>query len=70
MFVKPITNITVPIGREAILECVVQNLNAYKVGTLAKSFFIAYIGFPFSKFPFSKWSAARIKCILKINGFW
>ncbi|KAL1508988.1 hypothetical protein ABEB36_003797 [Hypothenemus hampei] len=34
MFVKPIENVTVPIGREAILECVVQNLNSYKVAWL------------------------------------
>lgn len=31
MFVQPIANVTVPIGREAILECVVENLNGFKV---------------------------------------
>ncbi|XP_050296839.1 neurotrimin-like isoform X2 [Anthonomus grandis grandis] len=33
-FLKPISNITVAVGREAILECSVQNLNSYKVAWL------------------------------------
>ncbi|XP_066140748.1 neurotrimin-like isoform X1 [Euwallacea fornicatus] len=34
MFVQPIENVTVSIGRDAILKCVVQNLNTYKVAWL------------------------------------
>lgn len=30
-FASPIENVTVPIGREATLSCIVQNLGAYKV---------------------------------------
>ena len=30
-FAGPIENVTVPIGREATLSCIVQNLGAYKV---------------------------------------
>lgn len=30
-FSAPITNVTVPVGREAILACVVQDLSTYKV---------------------------------------
>lgn len=30
-FTEPIENITVPVGREAILSCSVQNLGGYKV---------------------------------------
>ncbi|XP_045468329.1 lachesin-like isoform X2 [Harmonia axyridis] len=33
-FAEPIQNITVAVGREAILTCVVQNLNPYKVAWL------------------------------------
>ncbi|XP_060524386.1 neurotrimin-like isoform X2 [Cylas formicarius] len=33
-FSQPIRNITVPVGREAVLECAVQNLNPYKVAWL------------------------------------
>lgn len=30
-FKEPITNVTAPVGREAILSCVVQELAGYKV---------------------------------------
>lgn len=30
-FKEPITNVTAPVGREAILSCVVQDLAGYKV---------------------------------------
>lgn len=30
-FSAPITNVTAPVGREAILACVVQDLSTYKV---------------------------------------
>ncbi|XP_024869486.1 neurotrimin-like [Temnothorax curvispinosus] len=33
-FSAPITNVTVPVGREAILSCVVANLSTYKVAWL------------------------------------
>lgn len=33
-FSAAITNVTVPVGREAILACIVQNLSAYKVNNL------------------------------------
>nr|XP_012216576.1 PREDICTED: lachesin-like isoform X1 [Linepithema humile] len=33
-FTAPITNVTVPVGREAILSCVVANLSTYKVAWL------------------------------------
>ncbi|EAT35448.1 AAEL012384-PA [Aedes aegypti] len=36
-FASPIENVTVPIGREATLSCVVQNLGAYKVGWMRAS---------------------------------
>ncbi|GAB0090667.1 Immunoglobulin-like domain [Sergentomyia squamirostris] len=36
-FTEPIENITVPVGREAILSCSVQNLGGYKVGWMRVS---------------------------------
>lgn len=30
-FAEPITNVTVPIGREATLVCIVDDLGSYKV---------------------------------------
>lgn len=30
-FTAPITNVTVPVGREAILTCLVEDLGQYKV---------------------------------------
>lgn len=30
-FVEPIPNVTVPVGRDASLPCVVENLGTYKV---------------------------------------
>ena len=34
MFAGPINNVTVNVGREAVLECQVNNLRQYKVGWL------------------------------------
>ena len=34
MFAGPIKNVTVNVGREAVLECLVNNLRQYKVGWL------------------------------------
>lgn len=34
-FLAPIHNLTVPVGREAVLSCTVSNLGNYKVGRLA-----------------------------------
>jgi hypothetical protein len=33
-FGAPIQNVTVPVGREAVLSCVVDNLQTYKVGII------------------------------------
>lgn len=33
-FTGPIVNVTVPIGREAVLECGVDNLSTFKVGSI------------------------------------
>lgn len=33
-FAEPIPNITVTVGRDALLACVVDNLKAYKVNVL------------------------------------
>lgn len=30
-FGEPITNVTVPVGREAVMGCIVEDLGAYKV---------------------------------------
>ncbi|KYM99869.1 hypothetical protein ALC62_09489, partial [Cyphomyrmex costatus] len=35
-FSAPITNVTVPVGREAILSCVVANLSTYKPAEFAE----------------------------------
>lgn len=30
-FISPIVNVTVPVGREAVLECMVDNLSTFRV---------------------------------------
>ena len=37
MFAGPINNVTVNVGREAVLECHVNNLRGYKVGKVGSS---------------------------------
>ena len=36
-FVGPVTNVTVPVGREAIITCTVENLGSFKVTAWNKS---------------------------------
>lgn len=31
-FASPLQNVSVPIGREAVLSCIVNNLGTYKIG--------------------------------------
>lgn len=35
-FAEPITNVTVPVGREATLVCIVDDLGSYKVSHILK----------------------------------
>lgn len=37
-FTQPIENVTVPVGRETILSCSVQNLGGFKVSNSRKNF--------------------------------
>lgn len=41
-FSAPISNITVPVGREAILTCIVQDLVSYKVSAGGKCMQLFY----------------------------
>lgn len=47
-FTVPITNVTIPMGREAVLTCVVANLSIYKVNfPLTMSLNLSHV-YPFS----------------------
>lgn len=37
-FGEPLQNVTVPVGREAVLQCVVDNLQTYKVSERTNTF--------------------------------
>lgn len=42
-FAEPITNVTVPVGREATLVCIVDDLGSYKVSHLTLiTFYISF----------------------------
>lgn len=42
-FAEPITNVTVPVGREATLVCIVDDLGSYKVSGLIRIIDYIYI---------------------------
>ena len=51
MFAEPIPNVTVPLGRDVSLPCVIENLGTHKVGKVNKndllSFSFHYFNFLF-----------------------
>lgn len=45
-FAEPIPNVTVSVGRDALLACVVDNLRGFKVNNHLSTFMIFSITFP------------------------
>lgn len=45
-FVEPLQNVTIPVGREAVFSCSIENLQTYKVYTYAPlhCFIVLYYG--------------------------